>query len=329
MWRAWRAWLITVLFVMLMAGPALVRWRREPRDAREAFTAPADAPPPDFYANISKACEAAGSARRPAGPALPTQSPTPAAFNDDLQLVNPGNEDEAWKRHPIHDSIPQDYLVRYPQTFYYELDNCGYEAALKALFVQDNVGCAYLSMAADAAVWQPTPAPEALEAARPAYQAALAYLSARLAAVAEGSPLYIPDSAPIQVVHDRWLSTRAHATLADTFLLETEVVMYREAKFHGKHVHMTFLARKGPRPADPWEVKVAALSVVGTLFEEHIGMHPTVPKDPLATDYVAFDPNPLKADSPIVMDDDTVRAVMERTKEQQKKQLESTLALSS
>lgn len=309
----WGLPLVVLFLLALAAGPWLNRWLH-----REGFAA----------------CPLAKKA-----PEAPKQAyPMPVASNDVLVLANPEGEETApWDRHPVHDSIPLNVEMkpelRYNVTF--EMDNIDFDAALKQVFhdVKPSPQCTRMDDASDLAKWGPRMEPrQAGTEVRKAYDASVAYLTARVAKAPELA--LVPEGVeapPIQVVHDRWLSYRAHlASPSTTVLIELEAVLYRDAKFHGKHIHATMYAQRDPRPNGAWESRVVAVEVVGTVWEDHIAMHPVLPVDPLAVreqSQVPFDPNPLRAYPTILMDDDAVVDLVRRTRGEQQKQLAAELAV--
>ena len=208
-----------------------------------------------------------------------------------------------WDRRPIAGSVPIDPTVKYPRAYYTELNNDAFEKGLQTLFQQScDIEKEALVGLKDWPVG-PTP-PEGVIGTyvSEAYDVAVRFISDRVTTgEASRAALQLPDpsdNTKIQMVHDR-LTEYAVAPLADagasgpsSLRLTIDVVFYRFAKYHGKHVQFVVRATPslsegsvptvfGPAnaPVPVWKISVVAVRVVGIVYADQIGLYPVFASD--------------------------------------------------
>jgi len=208
-----------------------------------------------------------------------------------------------WDRRPIAGSVPIDPTVKYPRAYYAELNNDAFQKGLQTLFQQScDVEKEALVGIKDWPVG-PTP-PEGVIGTyvSEAYDAAVRFINDRVTTgEASRAALQLPDvsdTTKIQMVHDR-LTEYAVAPAADagapgpsSLRLTIDVVFYRFAKYHGKHVQ--FVVRATPSLSDGsmptafgpanaavpvWKITVVAVRVVGIVYADQIGLYPVLASD--------------------------------------------------
>lgn len=223
------------------------------------------------------------------------------AQNEVVPQRNPSNE--VWERHPIRDSFPFDYKVEYPTIYYNELTNKEFQDALVLTFSGQMV-------LLNGAEWVPDmpvdrnniPPPEAVDA----YKRIVPWFLESM----QRSPYFaIPgdDPAPFQVVHDHWVSWSRSLFTQGRLRHNLEVLVYREAKYHGKHISLQVVT-EGSRV-----VGVMNVRVVGMVPEDKFGLFPVVPSDrtDLENSNMPFSSDPL-AEWPPLIDEDLVQEEVSR-----------------
>ena len=170
-----------------------------------------------------------------------------------------------WDKPPI-ESVPIDLKLKSPEhqrAFYAVEDNAAFEQSLQTLFglpvcVEATLGgSGPLAWTADAVPSSTTPTWIV-----DAFGAAVASVTQQFTA---GSAT-LPD---MQVLDERWIAYRVQglAKPKAPLLLRIEVVLYREAHYHAKHVELWVLSRKGTS-------QVISASVLGILFEDTFALFP-------------------------------------------------------
>lgn len=195
-------------------------------------------------------------------------------YNTLLQYSN--ESDKIWDRHPVQTSIRNDMKFKFEKAYNYELENAEYLRALQKTFEVKK----YCITDQDWSVVEPNSLtiPDRIVSA---YDNAILYI-ANMVKVSEH--LKLPDNQnvqlnPIQVVHDRLISYRTHK-LNPSMILTIEAVLYREAKYHAKHVGFTVLA---DRTKGGWNIQVLDIWINGVIFEDQIGLFPVNANDPMNT----------------------------------------------
>jgi hypothetical protein len=231
----------------------------------------------------------------------PTEAPlgptTVVPYNDDIAYMNPTNNPAPWMHHKMASSLEQDPKIIFPNAYYYEFDNQKYVDGLnKAL----SVPCTLLSDAVNQSNWsisiEPDPKNPTLSIPADvvdAYNACLTYIDKKLNS---SSSMILPGDDPskpsyIQIVHDIFLSYKSHVNSDGMYLIDLEVVLYRENKQHGKDVKVRCTTKS---THGGWIVNVVALDLVGVVSEDEIGLFPVTASNP-------FDINALKVEDDISM----------------------------
>lgn len=115
---------------------------------------------------------------------------------------------------------------------------------------------------------------------RSAYAACVSYVSKRLnASDALALPGSVSKHVPIQIVHDILRSYKVHLSSRSMYLIEIEALLYRENKYHAKHVNVTCVAKK--QNLSDWIINVVAVRIVGVVPEDQIALFPVVASNPL------------------------------------------------
>ena len=234
--------------------------------------------------------------RKREGFASPPPPPSPACKTD-LELpfnpnILPSNDDipysneavgagsDPWMHHKVQGSLPVDPKVIYPKAYYYEYDNTHYLSSLRVALATP---CVLLADAVKTDRWSNSYTIDALESSAQsevvsAYQACVddikKHINASPALMLPGDIEPDDDDAPknnIQVVHDILKSYKKHLTERQMYLIDIELLLYRENKFHGKHVKITCTAKKSFRG---WFTNVIAVDLIGVVPEDQIGLFP-------------------------------------------------------
>ena len=176
-----------------------------------------------------------------------------------------GEAPPPWDKQPI-ESVPIDLKLKSPEhqrAFYAVEDNAAFEQSLQTLFglpvcVEATLGgSGPLAWTADAVPSSTTPTWIV-----DAFGAAVASVTQQFTA---GSAT-LPD---MQVLDERWIAYRVQglAMPKAPLLLRIEMVLYREASYHAKHVELWVLFRKGTS-------QVLSARVLGILFEDTFALFP-------------------------------------------------------
>ena len=193
-------------------------------------------------------------------------------YNATFQYSNEGPN--VWQRHPVQTSVLADMNFKFKKAYNYELENQAYLNGLKQTFaIRHNC-----IMQQDYGVVEPVnlTLPEMV---KDAYSTALTYVTDK---VKTSEFLKLPDNqplsvTPIQVVHDKLVSYQRHKRIPSV-ILNMEAVLYREGKYHAKHVGLTVQATKNK---GMWEIMVLDVWINGVIFEDQIGLFPVNGNDPL------------------------------------------------
>ena len=207
----------------------------------------------------------------------PSTDLDPLPWNEDIAYSN-DTSDDVVKRHRMEDSIPVEKVSLYPTAYYYEYGNAEYEERLRRTF--RNL-CTTLQLSLHPNDWKGPFVPDvASKRTMRQYADIVPYLEKTL-----NSSEYLtlpgdnPKSRPnIQVVHDRWLQYYA-SNDGSMLRYDIEVLLYREAKFEGKHVALSVIKHKNKG------LEVVAARVVGVVPEDKIILFPVTLHDPLNNTY--------------------------------------------
>jgi hypothetical protein len=247
-------------------------------------------------------------------------------FRDNIvavnQEINDSNEGpDPWNHHQVESSIPINLDVKYQKAYYYEFDNATYENALRATFQYSCPKGAEYLQAVDWYDLEPQQTPTQVAVA---YDAFIEYLAKTLnASKALELPYDNPDKRPeIQVVHDRLIGSKMHVTIPFKYVLKMEAVLYREGKYHGKHILATVLAEYN-ETQKVWSFSILEMSLQGIVYEDSIGMFPVTAKP-----YLSYTEMPYDSDwSTVLADDEAVRQVVAKQNDLQRKNAEANLVL--
>ena len=233
----------------------------------------------------------------PAEDLLKPFNPKIKGYNDDLHYEN--QSEKPWQHHDVQGSLPVDPVVKYSKAYYYEFDNKKYMDKLKIALA---VPCALLADAVNDSSWS---APYQLDMdniddtnvdvskeVKEAYDACIENVATKLnSSSAMILPGYIdkasskPEtensaiSADIQIVHDVMRSYRMHLKEKSMYLIDIELLLYRENKFEGKHVKLSCTAKFLPN-RKVWFTNVVAVDILGVVPEDHIALFPVNASNP-------------------------------------------------
>lgn len=210
----------------------------------------------------------------------------PIASNQVIPQKN--QSDLVWERHEIQDSYDLDYPVQPTTAYYNEMRNAEFQEALLLTFKD-------AMLLPNGAEWSPeSPVdrehvpPEAVTAG---YMRLVPWLEDRLRA----SPHFrMPgdgaDPAPFQVIHDHWMGWSKSTIHPDRYLHRLEVLIYREAKYHAKHVVLRMVTE------DSQVLGILEVQVAGIVFEDSFGLFPVLHSDNTDLQY----PQMVMPDNPLV-----------------------------
>lgn len=188
------------------------------------------------------------------------------------QLVPQKNETpDAWNRHSIQDSLPLDYVVKYENAYYNELDNRTFIEGLYRAFQPNSLLMNGSDWINQIQVDKEHIPPKLLQ---DQYRTIVPWIEQGLNANA-GEYFRIPGdaSAPFQIIHDHWNSWSKNIMVPNRFLYNMDVVVYRESKYHAKHLRFIIVADK------QGIVGVVSIRMVGIIFEDKFGLFPVVQSD--------------------------------------------------
>ena len=226
--------------------------------------------------------EGFGSCPSPSTDADTPLTPDIMGYNGDLEYTNLG--EDAWKHHGVQGSLMVDPKVKYPNAYYYELDNTAFMNGLRKALV---VPCTLVSEAISNDNWSPSKFPLESGVSPPndvmdAYNSCVNTISSRLNGAAS---LKLPGDSPskpskIQIVHDILKSYKVHktSTLLPMYLIDMELLFYRESKYQGKHVGLTCTVKKNMKGG--WFTNVVAIHLLGVVPEDQIAMFPVTADNP-------------------------------------------------
>jgi hypothetical protein len=153
--------------------------------------------------------------------------------NGDIFLSNP--DSKPWNRHPIN-SIPRNLKPKYDNVYYYELENDVYIKIFNNTF---QLPCLSIpDKYTNASMWSNIiEANQASKNIEDGYNAFIQYIQDSLIStqnfILKEDPEYTKQ---IQVVHDIFTNYKTHISEYYTYLLKVELLLYREAKYNGKHI---------------------------------------------------------------------------------------------
>lgn len=206
-------------------------------------------------------------------------------YNHELLYQN--NGDAPWLRYNVHQTLFDDPTIKYQNAYYYEYPNEKYKNALINTMTQITQKMSVSNN------WLPPSTPDKLDET---YQQVYDVWMNLFSKTVRMSPdLLLPNETsnnrtPIQVVHDRWISSQLHATEKQTIRMEIEIILYRNSKPHGKHIHMIVVAKNIDKQ---WNFHTEVVHVMGIIPEDQIALFPVHAKNPFDKGEMKFleDPN--------------------------------------
>jgi hypothetical protein len=214
------------------------------------------------------------------------------AYNDDLLYINTGKN--PWEHHPVQTSIPNDTKVKFKNAYYYEFDNITYLQNLKIALI---VPCELLADAVLTSNWSSNIDPSSTINDKITYEATNGYTNClqyidnkinKSKSMILPSDIKLQARSKIQIVHDIFKSYKVHKTSNSMYLINIELILYRQAKYNGKHIDITCTAKKND---SKWIIHIVAVRILGVVSEENIGLFPVIPIDPLSVSQL-----PINAD---------------------------------
>lgn len=237
------------------------------------------------------------------------------ALNEDVQLENDGTQ--PWNRHPIM-SVPylqmrpafQRGLRHHANAAYFEIDNHDFDMALKRTFRYD--------CKTRAGPWADvqTPSVEIPKEIRDQYPKVIDYLAKKMPKV--------------QIVHDRWVGFRRHATTTGVYLFELETILYRRGKFQGKHVSFSVMVQMPQTLKQKAVYTVTQTRVEGVVPEDQIGMFPVLARvdgRERQEENMPVPADPLISYPGQLLDPATIQAVVDEQKNKIQREVASQLFL--
>ena len=186
-------------------------------------------------------------------------------YNDTIENTNRGPE--PWNHHKVNALPASDLPVRYPKAYYYELNNTDFQQALSSAFNLPAAGGA-----GQDEEWGPTIfGVDIMEA----YTTVINLLTTTL--IEKAYLFRLPDSTspPCKVIHDVLTSVYVN-TNKPQYLMNIDVVLYREAKYQAKSVHTVCVVdASGDKPI----ARFVEMKVVGVISEGDFGLFPVVGMD--------------------------------------------------
>jgi hypothetical protein len=211
--------------------------------------------------------------------------------NDDLIYANTGTS--PWLHHTVQGSLPVDPSVQFKKAYYYELDNKRYINGLRKALI---VSCGLIYDAIQQGNWgtSVTSSDTASDEVIAAYNACVSSIASKLNS---SDALDLPgDSASpkrIQVVHDILKSYKVNSHIYHMYLIEMELVLYRENKYHAKHISLTCTAKK--QGYNQWSTNVVAVKLLGVVPEDQIALYPVIASNPFEVSQLSVD-NDIESD---------------------------------
>lgn len=235
--------------------------------------------------------------------------------------------DAIWDRHPIEDSLPLDYVVKYPNAYYNELDNTAFMNGLISTFRPNPLMFNGSEWTKEITVDRENIPPIILSEQ---YKRIITWIQERLNSVSKTFFSIAGDEpAPFQIIHDHWKTWSKNLLMTNRFMYNIDIVVYREGKYHAKHIQMVVVTDKDSI------LGVVDIKIVGIIFEDKFGLFPVVQSDTTdlkLSNALPFDPDRLDS-YPMIIDDSLVSQEVKRRQEQNsrnekvKKILEQSSAL--
>lgn len=229
--------------------------------------------------------------------------------NADIDYSNSGPD--PWNHHQVTGSIPLDLVPKSNRPYYYEFDNAEYDTALKDTFKYPCAHAADILKVTDWIIVDLSADSEARSEVATAYDKTITYIAEKVnASEYLQLPYDNPNKRPaIQVVHDVIVQAKKHVRDNFKYVLSIEIILYRESKFHGKHVSMTSITTYDPNKKK-WNFYIVEVNVLGIVYEDQIGMFPVVANYDQPIVGVSFDT--LLESTPIIPNDEVTRTIVSK-----------------
>lgn len=242
-----------------------------------------------------------------------------AAANEMIPLSNTGNE--PWQHHPAN-SIPMEQRIKYEKMYMVEMDNADFERYMrKALQVPDKKSNEVMNISN----WTILDTNNSLHTSfiRVSYASMILYIEKTLNSSDLMKLPYDTEQRKIQVVHDVLLEFKKNVQNDFKYILLVDLILYREHKFHGKHVQLEVLVEY-VKEKKQWLFDVIRADVLGIVSEDGIGLFPVVPFTELESGYTDI----LSASgTKVLSDNDTVIETLKRQNELHFNNVSSELAI--
>lgn len=217
-------------------------------------------------------------------------------------------------------SVPLDLTTKYPNAFYHEMNNADFEKALKLTFASDKT-CSPLKMALQNKDWKLIGQDEPFGIQQIYENVAIKGMRTML----KNSPHFAKVPGVVQIVYEDRQKTFKHVTSPNTYLIYSEMIMYRENKYHAKHVATNIVLKQNAK--DVWEYQVVTVEVLGILFEDKVAMYPVSANNPFDRHEMIFDENPYVQAPAVLLDNETVISLVQKQSLNNQKLVESELAI--
>ena len=238
-------------------------------------------------------------------------------------LIRENTDNNPWNHHPVQESLPLNHRIRYPQAFYYELDNAAFQEAFDRAF-HISTSSPWYRAALKTNEWLGPYSPSDADVSwKDGYASFFAYVQATLRSSPEFClPGTIRDaskdtSVELQIVHDRWRRFFVWNKTPNVIRIDVELLLYREGKYQGKHM-LVFAVLEQTRPGHV-EVHIVQANVVGVVPSDGIGMHPVLPIDKEAVQEASWNTDPFSFSPHILISDQEVLSEITRKKDNLKK----------
>lgn len=182
--------------------------------------------------------------------------------NAELEYRN--KEKGIFNRHKIHNTIPTDKKIKYKNAYYYEYDNKEYEKRLKETFKKEECFVDKLNFKD----WKREPSIYI----NSIYQKIYEYLYEK---INNSEYLKLEESEKIQIVHD-YLNRYKFSKEEDVFILDLDLILYREFKNHGKHVNLQIAHNPNNN-----NFNVFFVNIKGIINEDKLHIYPVNHYDPI------------------------------------------------
>lgn len=240
---------------------------------------------------------------------IPNLNPI-VADNEVVLQYNASND--VWNHHPIEDSLPLDYDIKYPTAYYNELNNTQFLEALNKTFQPNQLLLNGEDWTAEIVVDKQHIPPKEVQ---DGYKKLIPWIQDMLNV--KGRPFFKlvgDETAPFQVIHNHWNSWSKFLYMPNKFLYNIDVLLYREAKYHAKHVRFQIILQ------DQKLIHIASIKIIGIVLEDKFGLFPVIQSDKtdLEQPQMDFNPNPLVNYAPLIREKEIQEEIHRRKIQQER-----------